>query len=100
LRNDKASTNGREIPSEELHLEIWDGVRRGSRMTFNEMRLTKYLANSAREILKDDPALLDSYGGFERVMWPSDNDLHRWNVTRKQFRRCCVAAYEELKRER
>jgi hypothetical protein len=30
--------------------------------------------------------------------WSSDDDLRRWKLTRKQFRRCCVAAYEELKR--
>jgi len=42
--------------------------------------------------------VLESYGAFERVMWSSDHDLKSWKLTRKQFRRCCGAAYEELKR--
>jgi hypothetical protein len=45
-----------------------------------------------------DPGVLESYGAFERVMRSSDHDLKSWKLTRKQFRRCCEAAYEELKR--
>ena len=37
--------------------------------------------------MKDDPGVLESYGAFERVMWPSDDDLRKWKLTRKQFRR-------------
>jgi hypothetical protein len=43
-------------------------------------------------------AIIESYGAFERVMWSSDYDLRRWKFYRKQFRRCCGAAYEESKR--
>ena len=48
-------------------------------MTFNEMRLVKHLVESAREIARDDSELLDTYEGFECMMWSDDDaDLKKW----------------------
>jgi hypothetical protein len=68
-------------------------------MTFNEMRLVKHLVESAREIAQDDRELLDTYEGFECMMWSDDDaDLKKWQVTRRQFHRCLRLAFAELKR--
>ena len=68
-------------------------------MTFNEMRLVKHLVESAREIAQDDSELLDTYEGFECMMWSDDDaDLKKWQVTRRQFHRCLRLAFAELKR--
>ena len=69
------------------------------KMTFNEMRLVKHLVESAREIAQDDRELLDTYEGFECMMWSdADADLKKWQVTRRQFHRCLRLAFAELKR--
>jgi hypothetical protein len=68
-------------------------------MTFNEMRLVKHLVESAREIAQDDRELLDTYEGFECMMWLDDDaDLKKWQVTRRQFHGCLRLAFAELKR--
>jgi hypothetical protein len=69
------------------------------KMTFNEMRLVKHLVESAREIAQDERELLDTYEGFECMMWSDDDaDLKKWQVTRRQFHRCLRLAFAELKR--
>jgi hypothetical protein len=66
----------------------------------NEIRLTKHLIEAAREIMKDDPELLDSLAGFERAIWSDNFDLIQYKVTYKQMKQCIAAAYVELRRGR
>jgi hypothetical protein len=67
-------------------------------MTFAEISLVKHLVKSAREIADEFAGALNTYEDFESVLWPDDTDLKKWQVTRKQFERCCAAAFAEFKR--
>lgn len=69
-------------------------------MTHNEIRVVKYLAEAARDIKQIEPGWAwENWTAFQMVMLKQKRpEGALYEVTDKQFEKCLVAAWMEMKR--
>jgi hypothetical protein len=65
-----------------------------------EEAVVRSLVAAAREILKDDPDLLQDFGGFARVMWDDDSERKKHGVSADEYGHLLRKAFRALEAAR
>jgi len=59
--------------------------------------VVRNLVAAAQEILKDDPGLLQDFGGFARVMWDDDDERKQHGLSADEYGYLVRKAFRILK---